>query len=54
MTDVSRILSQIESGDPFAAEQLLPLARDELPKLAAAPDWPMRSRGKRCGLRRGP
>ena len=25
MTDVTRILSQIESGDPSAAEQLLPL-----------------------------
>ena len=25
MTDVTRILSRIESGDPSAAEQLLPL-----------------------------
>ncbi len=30
MTDVTRILSQIESGDPSAAEQLLPLVYDEL------------------------
>jgi DNA-directed RNA polymerase specialized sigma24 family protein len=36
MSDVSRILSQIESGDPQAAEQLLPLVYDELRKLAAA------------------
>jgi RNA polymerase sigma factor (sigma-70 family) len=36
MADVTRILSQIESGDPAAAEQLLPLIYDELRKLAAA------------------
>jgi RNA polymerase sigma factor (TIGR02999 family) len=36
MSDVSRILSQIESGDPSATEQLLPLVYDELRKLAAA------------------
>ena len=36
MSDVTRILSQIESGDPKAAEQLLPLVYDELRKLAAA------------------
>ena len=36
MTDVTQILSQIESGDPSAAEQLLPLVYDELRKLAAA------------------
>jgi RNA polymerase sigma factor (TIGR02999 family) len=35
MTDVTRILSAIESGDPHAAEQLLPLVYDELRKLAA-------------------
>jgi RNA polymerase sigma factor (TIGR02999 family) len=35
MTDVSRILSAIEQGDPHAAEQLLPLVYDELHKLAA-------------------
>ena len=34
MGDVTRILSQIESGDPNAAEQLLPLVYDELRKLA--------------------
>lgn len=34
MTDVTRILSAIEQGDPFAAEQLLPLVYDELRKLA--------------------
>jgi len=36
MSDVTRILSRIESGDPSAAEQLLPLVYDELRKLAAA------------------
>jgi RNA polymerase sigma factor (TIGR02999 family) len=36
MPDVTRILSQIESGDPMAAERLLPLVYAELRKLAAA------------------
>lgn len=36
MSDVTRILSQIESGNPLAAGQLLPLVYDELRKLAAA------------------
>jgi RNA polymerase sigma factor (TIGR02999 family) len=36
MTDVTRVLAQIESGDPSAAEQLLPLVYDELRKLATA------------------
>jgi DNA-binding GntR family transcriptional regulator len=35
MSDVTRILAQIESGDPAAAEQLLPLVYNELRKLAA-------------------
>jgi RNA polymerase sigma factor (sigma-70 family) len=35
MTDVTRILSAIDQGDPHAAEQLLPLVYDELRKLAA-------------------
>ncbi len=35
MSDVTRILSQINDGDPQAAEQLLPLVYDELRKLAA-------------------
>jgi len=35
MSDVTEILSLIESGDPKAAEQLLPLVYDELRKLAA-------------------
>lgn len=34
MSDVTHILSQIERGDPAAAEQLLPLVYDELRKLA--------------------
>lgn len=36
MSEVTRILSRIESGDPAAAEQLLPLVYEELRKLAAA------------------
>src|SRR5262245_8661866 len=35
MSDVTRILSAIEQGDPNAASQLLPLVYDELRKLAA-------------------
>src|SRR4051794_25520070 len=36
MSEVTRILSAVEQGDPRAAEQLLPLVYDELRKLAAA------------------
>jgi RNA polymerase sigma factor (TIGR02999 family) len=36
MCDVTQILQQIESGDPSAADELLPLVYDELRKLAAA------------------
>jgi RNA polymerase sigma factor (TIGR02999 family) len=36
MSEVTQILSRIESGDPTASEQLLPLVYDELRKLAAA------------------
>jgi RNA polymerase sigma factor (TIGR02999 family) len=35
MSEVTRILSAIEQGDPRAAEQLLPLVYDELRQLAA-------------------
>jgi RNA polymerase sigma factor (TIGR02999 family) len=35
MSEVTRILSAIEQGDPHAAEQLMPLVYDELRKLAA-------------------
>ncbi len=35
MTDVTKILSAIEAGDPKAAADLLPLVYDELRKLAA-------------------
>jgi RNA polymerase sigma factor (TIGR02999 family) len=34
MSDITRILSQIEQGDPVAAERLLPLVYDELRRLA--------------------
>src|SRR5437660_1195918 len=36
MSDVTRIFSAIERGDPQAAEQLLPLVYDDLRRLAAA------------------
>jgi RNA polymerase sigma factor (TIGR02999 family) len=35
MSEVTRILSAIEKGDPHAAEELLPLVYDELRRLAA-------------------
>src|SRR5262245_30778925 len=35
MSEVTRILSAIEQGDPHAAGQLLPLVYDELRQLAA-------------------
>jgi RNA polymerase sigma factor (TIGR02999 family) len=35
MTEVTRILSAIEQGDPHAAEQLMPLVYEELRHLAA-------------------
>ena len=35
MSEVTRILSAIEQGDPSAAEQILPLVYDELRQLAA-------------------
>ena len=36
MSDVTRILSQIEQGDPQAAEKLLPLVYEELRRLGQA------------------
>jgi RNA polymerase sigma factor (TIGR02999 family) len=36
MSDVTRILDRAQSGDPKAAEELLPLVYEELRKLAAA------------------
>src|SRR5262245_62088464 len=35
MSEVTRVLSAIEQGDPHAAEQLLPLVYDQLRQLAA-------------------
>jgi RNA polymerase sigma factor (TIGR02999 family) len=35
MSEITRILSAIEAGDPFASEKLLPLVYDELRRLAA-------------------
>ncbi len=36
MSDVTRILDRAQSGDPTAAEELLPLVYDELRRVAAA------------------
>src|SRR5262245_34030534 len=36
MTEVSRLLTAIDAGDPQAASELLPLVYDELRRLAAA------------------
>ncbi|MCA9265345.1 MAG: hypothetical protein KDA60_15905 [Planctomycetales bacterium] len=36
MSDTTRLLNRIEQGDKMAASELLPLAYDELRKLAAA------------------
>jgi RNA polymerase sigma factor (TIGR02999 family) len=36
MSDVTQILNMIDTGDPSAAEQLLPLVYEELRKLAAS------------------
>ena len=36
MTDVTRILNQIENGDPSASDELLPLVYQELRRLASA------------------
>jgi len=44
MSEVTRILSAIEQGDPKAAEKLLPLVYDELRKLAAARTEPRSTR----------
>ncbi len=35
MSDITHMLAKIESGDPLATEQLLPLVYDELRRLAA-------------------
>src|SRR5262252_1976219 len=35
MSDITRMLSAIEQGDPSASEQLLPLVYDQLRRLAA-------------------
>ena len=49
MNEVTRILSEIEPGDPSAAERLLPLVYDELRRLAAARHGPRAGRSHpRC------
>ena len=54
MSEVTRILSAIEQGDPHAAEQLLPLVYDELRKLAAAQTGPREARPDAPADRPGP
>ncbi len=54
MSEVTRILSAIEQGDPHAAEQLLPLVYDELRKLAAAEAGPGEAGPDAPGDRPGP
>ena len=36
MTDVTRIIAEIENGNPNAAERLLPIVYQELRQVAAA------------------
>ncbi|MCB1125516.1 MAG: hypothetical protein KDM81_03400 [Verrucomicrobiae bacterium] len=36
MREVTRLLDAVERGEPWAAEELLPLVYDELRRLAAA------------------
>ena len=47
MSEVTRILTAIEQGDPRAAEQFLPLVYEELRQLAAG-DWPAKRPDKPC------
>ena len=47
MSDVTRILSAIDQGDPAAAEQLLPLVYEELRRRRPR-SCPTKSRAKRC------
>ena len=51
MSEVTRILSAIDQGDPHAADQLLPLVYDELRNLAAqrmAQEKPGRRQARTC------
>ena len=48
MSDVTRILSEIEHGDARAAEQLLPLVYDQLRALAAQKLAARRRPARRC------
>ena len=55
MSEVTRILSAIEQGDPHAAGELLPLVYDELRKLAAqklAQEKPGQTRATHCRSQR--
>jgi hypothetical protein len=51
MKDVTRILSEVEQGDPQAAEQLLPLVYEELRSWRRR-SWPRRSRARHSRPRR--
>jgi hypothetical protein len=50
MSEVTRILSAIDQGDPRAAEQLLPLVYHEL-RLLAARKLAQEKPGRRCRRR---
>ena len=51
MSDITHILAKIESGDPAAAEQLLPLVYDELRRWLP-PSWRTRNPGRRSRRQR--
>ena len=49
MTDVTQILSQIESGDPSAAEQLLPLVYERAAEAGSRQAGPGEARPDAAG-----
>jgi hypothetical protein len=53
MSEVTRLLSAIEQGEPHAAGQLLPLVYEELPKLAASKLAQEQARTNIAGYRPG-
>jgi hypothetical protein len=53
MSEVTRILSAIEQGDPHAAEHLLPLVYDEL-RRPAAQQLGRETPGQTLGVGRAP
>jgi hypothetical protein len=53
MSEVTRVLSAIEQGDPQAAQHLLPLVYDELPR-PAAQQLGQKAPGQTLGVGRAP